>query len=331
MSAGTTGDAKRGRDHGPTGLAIRDPIDWPSLVEVAQTAERTGYRTLLLPEITGRETFSTLAALAGKTEGLGLATGVIPIGARSLPVTAMAAATVHDVSGGRMILGLGTGPAGRGALDRLRSFVLAARQALAGQPIRDERREDVFRLSVGLPQGPPPIWIAALGPRAMRLAGEVADGVILNWCPPERVAFAQERIAEGADAAGRDPAAVTVAVYVRSVVGQEREHAMPALRTAAGQYASYPAYRRQFEQVGLGNEAAAAAAAIRDGRPDRVPDALIDAVCVVGEVGAARSRLRAYREAGADLPVVYPVSVLDAESSIVGTLFALAPTPAVEA
>ena len=327
MTAPETG----GRDPGRTALAIRDAIGWPALVEVVRTAERTGYERLFLPEITARETFSTLAALAGKTLGIGLGTGVVPIVARSMPVTAMAAATVQDVSDGRMVLGLGTGPAGPGALDRLRSFVEATRRVLAGETVLDAQDSGSFRLTLELPGGPPPIWIAALGPRAMRLAGEVADGVILNWCPPERVAFARERIAEGATAAGRDPSDVTVAVYVRAVVGQERPHAMPALRVAAGQYASYPAYRRQFEEVGLGSEADAAAAAVRHGRPDEVPDALVEAVTVAGDADHARARLRAYRDAGADVPVVYPVAVLDAESSIVGTLFALAPSPAVEA
>jgi alkanesulfonate monooxygenase SsuD/methylene tetrahydromethanopterin reductase-like flavin-dependent oxidoreductase (luciferase family) len=327
VSASPTG----GRTAERTAFAIRDPIEWPALVEIVQTAEHTGYDTLFLPEITGRETFSTLAALAGRTETLRLATGVVPIGARSLPVTAMAAATVHDVSGGRMVLGLGTGPATPGALERLRTHVITIRRALAGDTVNDESERGSFRLTLKPAHGAPPVWIAALGPRSMRLAGEIADGAILNWCPPGRVAFAKERIAEGAAASGRDPAEITIAVYVRSVVGQEREHALPALRAAAAQYASYPAYRRQFEQVGLGAEADAAVGAMREGRMDAVPEALIDAVCVVGDAGRARDRLGEYRDAGADLPVVYPVAVLDRESSIVGTLFALAPSPAVEA
>lgn len=312
-----------------TGLAIRDPLPWEDLVEVVETAEQTRYWGLFLPEITGRETFSTLAALAGRTSVLRLGTGVVPIVARSLPVTAMAAATVHDVSAGRMILGLGTGPGGPGALDRLRSAVIALRRIFAGEAVREP--EEAFQLSLDTGPSPPKIWLAALGPRAMRLAGEVADGVLLNWCPPERVAYACERVREGAEAAGRAPADVTVAVYVRAVVGQEEEHAMPALRAAAGQYASYATYRRQFEASGLGEEAAAAARAVADAGPEAVPEALVRAVCILGDPSDARARLQAYRDAGADLPIVYPVAVLDPLSSILGTVFALAPSPAVEA
>jgi alkanesulfonate monooxygenase SsuD/methylene tetrahydromethanopterin reductase-like flavin-dependent oxidoreductase (luciferase family) len=76
--------------------------------------------------------------------------------------------------------------------------------------------------------------------------------------------------------------------------------------------------------MGLGKEAAAAAGG-------DVPDALVRAVCVVGDAGSAGRRLQEYREAGADLPVVYPVPVLEPISSIVGTILALAPQPALEA
>ncbi len=308
----------------PTGFALRDPLPWRDVVEVVETAEGAGYAALFLPETRGREPFATLAALTPVTEALLLGTGVAPMGARSPVTTAMAAATVHEVSGGRLVLGIGTGDAGPGALERLRAYVRAVRLLLAGEPAEvDGRRE---RLWLALPS-PPPIWISALGPRAMRLAGEVADGVLLNWCPPERVALARERVREGAEAAGRDPAAVTVAVYVRACVGPDEEAALAALRAQAGTYASYPAYRRQFHQVGLGELADRAAAAHRDGRPEAVPEALVRAVCLLGDVATAVRRFAAYREAGADLPVVYPVPCLDPRSSVVGTLLALAPRP----
>jgi alkanesulfonate monooxygenase SsuD/methylene tetrahydromethanopterin reductase-like flavin-dependent oxidoreductase (luciferase family) len=157
----------------------------------------------------------------------------------------------------------------------------------------------------------------------MRLAGEVADGVILNWCPPERVAFAAERIREGAERAGRDPGEVVISVYVRSWVGEDEVDAWPALRRDTAQYASYPAYARQFEQVGLGAEAAAAARALEAGRLEVVPEALVRAACAIGD--GAQARIDAYREAGADLPVVYPVATADAAASIESTLSALAP------
>jgi alkanesulfonate monooxygenase SsuD/methylene tetrahydromethanopterin reductase-like flavin-dependent oxidoreductase (luciferase family) len=197
----------------------------------------------------------------------------------------------------------------------LRAYAAAVRVLLDGGAV------DGDRLTLDIPR-PVPIWVAALGPRAMRLAGEIADGVLLNWCPPERVAFARERIREGAERAGRDPAAVRVGVYVRSVVGQGTA-GDAGLRKAAAEYASYPPYRRQFEEAGLGKEAGRAAAG-------DVPEALLDAVSLRGDAAAASRRREAYRDAGADLPVVYPVATLEPVSSILGTLFGLAPAPAVE-
>ena len=314
----------------PTGIALRDPLSWDAFVEIARTVEQTGYTALFLPEITGRDAFVALAGIATSTSTLRLGTGVVTIVSRALPSIAMGAATVHELSDGRMVLGLGTGPVVPGALEQLRERVLAIKAALAGEAVKDGRGGR-FRLSLDLGSEPPPVWIAALGPKAMRLAGEVADGVLLNWCPPERVSFAREQIRLGARSVGRDPSAVTVAVYVRACLGQEPVHALTALRRATGQYASYPAYLRQFEQCGLGQEARAAARAVQGGDADGVPEAMVRRVCLVGEPTEAMGRLQAYREAGADLPIVYPVAVLDASSSIMGTLFALAPHPAVEA
>ncbi|MEX2275833.1 MAG: LLM class flavin-dependent oxidoreductase [Actinomycetota bacterium] len=304
--------------------AIRDPIPWQDFVRVVETLEETGYGALFLPEIAGREAFTTLAAIAGRTQRLRLGTGVVTAASRRIQTMAMAAATVQEVSAGRLVLGLGTGPATPGALDRLRTTVVGLRGLFAGE--RVETDEGSARL-----QAPParavPIWLAALGPRATRLAGEIADGVLLNWCTPERVAQAVGEVHEGARAAGRDPAEVTVAVYVRACVGVDDAAALTGLRAAAGEYAAIPAYRRQFERAGLAVEAQTAARAHHDRRPDAVPESLVRAVSLLGDAEEGRARLRSYREAGAQLPIVYPVPARDRASSLLGTIFALAPHP----
>jgi alkanesulfonate monooxygenase SsuD/methylene tetrahydromethanopterin reductase-like flavin-dependent oxidoreductase (luciferase family) len=304
---------------GTTGFALRDPLPWSEFSAIVRAAETAGYGTLWLPQVSGRDPFVTLGALAGETRDLRLATGVVPMRSRTAIVTAMAAATVHERSGGRAVLGIGSGAVDRGALQELRSYVDTVRSLLGGDTVeRDGRRT---RLSLALPSAVP-IWISALGPKAMRLAGEVADGALLNWCPPERVVFARDRIAEGARAAGRDPADVGIAVYVRSWVGDDVTEGMNAVRAAAAEYASYPAYSRQFAQVGLGEEAAVAAEAHRAGRPHDAPERLVRAVCAFGD--DAPARIAELHDAGAE-PVVYPVTTGDAPASIEATLLALAP------
>lgn len=313
--------------HG-TGFAVRDPWVWRDFAALASDGEAMGYRAVLLPEIAGRDAFVALAGLAGETTNLLLGTGIVPMGSRTTLLTAMGAATVQECSAGRMVLGIGTGPALPGALDRLRGLVVSVRALFAGEQVELERGSG--RLSV-IPDSPPPVWIAALGPRALRLAGEVADGVLLNWATPERVAQAAAQVRHAAESVGRDPSAVTVAVYVRASVHGDPATAMADLRAAAGEYASYPAYARQFTIMGLGAEAEAAAAASRAGHPQDVPDAFVRALCLLGDLPDARERLQAYRDAGADLPVVYPVvnagARTDGAKAVSKTLEALAPTP----
>src|SRR5438093_7656917 len=255
------------------GVALRDPLPWHDFVQVVGTAEESGYEALFVPEIAGREAFSTLAGVAGATERLRLGTGVVAIPTRSLPTMAMAAATVQERCGGRFILGVGAGPPGPGSLDRVRRHVGALRAALSGRAV-DEAEVPGFRLSLSLTQ-PPPIWLAALGDRMIALAGEVADGVLLNWCTPDRVARARRLVADGASRKGRDPDRVTVAVYVRACIDGDQGVALEALREPTGQYAAMPHYRRQLEAMGLDEAAGAAAAAVRNGRPGDVPEGLV--------------------------------------------------------
>ena len=306
-------------------FALRDPWPWPDFAALARGGEAQGYSGVFLPEIAGRDAFVALTALAGETSTLWLGTGIVPMNARTPQVTAMAAATAHERSGGRVILGLGTGPAAAGALDRLRDLVLALRALFRGEAVVLDGRE--VRLSLSL-ESPPQIWISALGPKAVALAGEVADGVLLNWCPPERVERVRSQLAVGAARVGRDPATVTVAAYIRASLGQDPTAAMIALQDAAGEYAGYPAYARQFDEAGLGQEAGLAAAAHAARRPLDVPERLVHAVALTGDQARVRARLQDYLDAGLDVPVIYPVAAGgDPLGSVQATLAALAPTP----
>jgi alkanesulfonate monooxygenase SsuD/methylene tetrahydromethanopterin reductase-like flavin-dependent oxidoreductase (luciferase family) len=263
-----------------TAFTIRDPLPWSDVAAVARAGEVLGYAAVLLPETGARDTLATLTGLADETSSLILGTGVIPMAARTAKLAAMAAATVQERSSGRHLLGVGTGGTAPGALGRLRNYVEEIRGLVGGKAAG-------VALRLPLP-APIPIWVAALGPRATRLAGEIADGVILNWCTPERVRQARDAIRASAAEAGRDPDACTISVYVRASF---TDRADEALLAAAAEYTSYPSYARQFEAMGVEPTAGAA----------------VDAVCLRGDPDRARDRLEAYRAAGADLPVVYPV------------------------
>jgi alkanesulfonate monooxygenase SsuD/methylene tetrahydromethanopterin reductase-like flavin-dependent oxidoreductase (luciferase family) len=324
---------------GRTGVVLRDPLPWHDLVEVVEVAEDTGHEAVFVPEIAGREAFSTLSGFAMATSRMALGTGVVTIPSRSPATTAMGAATVNDLSGGRMILGIGTGdpnavarmPSG-GVMELTRRYVEVVKQALSGRaaPADDLFGGGGFRLALSSESPPPPVWMGALGDGMIRLAGELAEGVLLNWCTPGRVARAKELLVEGAERAGRNPAEVTVAVYVRACLGVEEPVALEALRKMTGLYASFPNYRRQFELMGLGQEASAAAEAFSGGKPNEIPESLIRALTVIGGRAEALDRFAEFREAGADLVLCYPVAALETLSSVMGTVLAAAPSPALE-
>jgi alkanesulfonate monooxygenase SsuD/methylene tetrahydromethanopterin reductase-like flavin-dependent oxidoreductase (luciferase family) len=275
-----------------TAITIRD-LPWSEVAPIAREGEALGYGQVFLPETGARDTLATLVGVAGETETLGLGTGVIPMGARTSKLAAMAAATVQEHSGGRLVLGVGTGGSFPGALDQLRTYVAEIREHLSASP---------------LPMAAPvPVWIAALGPKAVELAGEIADGVILNWCTPERVGEARDAIRASAKAAGRDPDDVTISVYVRASFS-DRAH--EALLAAAGEYASYASYARQFRAMGI----------------EPTAEAVVEAICLRDDPARAKDRLDAYRAAGADLPVVYPVLAPgETAQASIATLTPLAP------
>lgn len=287
---------------GRTGVVLRDPLPWPELRQVVETAEDTGYAAAFVPEITAREAFVTLAGFAAVTSRMHLGTGVVTLDARSAGTTAMAAASLQDLSGGRAVLGIGAGSSG--SLDAVRRYVGEVRSSIGELEVAEEAR------SV-------PIWLGALGDRMVSLAGEIADGLLLNWCTPERVARAAPLAREAAGRAGRDPSAVTVAVYVRACLGVEEDVAAAALGAMVERYAAIPHYRRQFDAMGLGEAA-------------RAPQTTVRALTVSGGRTEALARFEAFREAGADLVLCYPVAALEPFSSIMGTVLAAAPDPAVE-
>jgi alkanesulfonate monooxygenase SsuD/methylene tetrahydromethanopterin reductase-like flavin-dependent oxidoreductase (luciferase family) len=288
-------------------VALREPLPWADLLGLVRTAEDARYERVFVPETANREAFGQLAGFAAATTTLGLGTGVIAIESRAPATIAAGAATLQESSGGRFVLGLGAGFAG---LSALQSAAKEVRAAMDASPLPME--------------SPPPVWFAALGDRAVAAAAEEADGVLLNWCSPERVAGAAEivRRERGGDGAGDG---FTMAVYVRCcLTGVDDGAPLEALAEATRLYAAIPHYRRQFEAMGLGAEAEAAAS----GEP--VPERIVDAVCIRGGREAFRARAAEYLQAGADLVVVYPVPARDAASSMLGTILAAAPDPAIQ-
>lgn len=284
-------------------------LPFEDLAQAVSVAEGTGYEAVFVPDHGVWDPFALLASIARRTSRLRLATGVVTMTSRSPEVMGAAAATLDQVSAGRAILGVGSGRERR--VDRVASYL---------DDLLDHRPDDL------------PLYLAALGDRMVQLASGRADAVLLNWCTPGRVSRARQQLDRTDWTFNETPASrVSLAVYVRACLGHEDEHALAVLREAVGMYAAVPAYRRQLEAEGLGDQASAAAEAAGRGDPSAVPEELVDALCVRGGRDEALARLDEYRAAGADLVVVYPVTAQEPSSSLMGTIMAAAPDPAVEA
>lgn len=224
---------------------------FPELVAQAQLAEELGYDTIAVNHIAARDSFSALSALATATERVQLAVTVAPIYHRSPASMAQSAATVDDVSGGRFTLGLGVGhrltmggwhgqEIGSPAAE-LREYVALVRDLLAGaEPATGRRWNSTFRFNGLSPRPDMPILLAALSPAMLRLAGEIADGVVLWACPADYVRdVVIPEVAKGRAESGKTldgfavmpavPAAVGDPAQAAAGAAQERDRPGPAL------------------------------------------------------------------------------------------------------
>jgi NAD(P)-dependent dehydrogenase (short-subunit alcohol dehydrogenase family) len=167
-----------------------------------------------------------------------------------------------------------------------------------------------FRLGVRLGERRPKVVVGALNPRMLALAGEVADGVLLNYLPASHVPWSVEQVRAGEATAGRSPGDVTVYGYVHVGVC-ERGEGIDLARRDLFSYAVVDAYAANFERAGFRAEVAAIrghhAEGDRDGALAAVSDAMVDAIDVMGDADHVHATVQAYADAGVDVPVVMPL------------------------
>ena len=284
---------------------------------VAQRAEALGYRSFWTAEVTGPEAFSVLAAAGAAAPSLGLGTGVIALQLRTPMVVAMAGATLQALHPDReVVLGVGiSSPVvtsrwhgvayGDRPLARVREYVTLLRACLAGQPVSfsgDFYEVSRFRLGVRLGERRPSIVVGALNEGMLRLAGEVADGVLLNYLPASHVPWSVAQVREGGLA--------TIYGYVHAGAC-DRADGIEAARRDLFSYAVVDAYARSFERAGFGDEVAEIrsrhAAGDREGAVAAVSDRMVDAIDVMGDGAAVAATVAAYVEAGVERPVLMPL------------------------
>jgi probable F420-dependent oxidoreductase len=291
-------------------------------VELTRLAEEQGfdYAWLWDSHVLWQDVYPIFALMAAATSRIHLGPCVTNPATRDPTVTASALATLNDISGDRMELGIGRGDSARRVLgkppltvDRLAAAAVLIKDLAEGRPARVDGAEVRLKWA----KGTLPLWIAGYGPRALRLAGEVGDGVILQLADPHLIAWLLGFVREGAERAGRDPTAIQVMAAAPAYVSADLDHAreqvrwFPALVSnhvvdLIGRYppqelpaelTAYVRARDHYDYADHGRVGAEHAAF--------VSDEVVDRFCVIGTAAACERRLRELAAAGVDQFNIY--------------------------
>ncbi len=307
-------------------------------LQVVQEAERLGYDSIWTAEAYGSDAATVLAWLAAGTSTIKLGSAIFQMPGRSAAMTAMTAATIDALSGGRMLLGIGSsGPQvaegwhgqrfGR-QLARTRDYVAVVRKALS----RERLEYHGETLELPLPDGPGkalkltispvqeqiPIYLAAIGPRNTALAGEIADGWIPTFFSPEHVSDLRALLEEGAARSGRSLDGFDIAPTVNAYVSDDREAARNLMRPFLALYIGGMGSRDQnfYNKLVQRYGFEAAATQVQDlyleGKREEagaaIPDELIDMVSLCGPRDVVRDRIQAFRDGGVGTLMVSPMA-----------------------
>jgi len=307
-------------------------------LEVVQAAEKLGYDSVWAAEAYGSDAATVLAWLAAGTSTIKLGSAIFQIPARTPAMTAMTAATIDELSGGRMVLGIGSsgprvaegwhGQRFARQLQRTREYVSVVRMALARERLQFQGET----LELPLPDGPGkalklmispvqeriPIYLAAIGPKNTALAGEIADGWIPTFFSPEYVADFRALLEEGATRSGRSLDGFDIAPTVQSYISEDRAAARDLMRPVLALYIGGMGSRKQnfynnlVQRYGFEQAAQEVQDLYLDGKRQEaaaaLPDELIDMVSLCGPRAVVAERLQAFRDAGVGTLMVTPMS-----------------------
>jgi alkanesulfonate monooxygenase SsuD/methylene tetrahydromethanopterin reductase-like flavin-dependent oxidoreductase (luciferase family) len=292
----------------------------PKALDRVRLADELGFDAAYVTHIAGRDSLTVLMGYAAATERIRLGTGVVPIFSRTPATMAQTAATIDEYSDGRMVLGLGIshrvtvenwhGQKIEKPVTQMREYVAAVRAILRAEAPPDATFFPTRFAFMGYgARAELPIYVAALSPNMLRLAGQLADGVMLWLCSP---AYIRETVIpgvrQGLEKAGRSPDGFDVVAAVPIALTDDVEAARATLRQDLVPYASLPFYRAMLESSGFGDELAAFDAGMADGDIERakagLSDRMLDELAGVGSADDVRAAVERYREAGAVSPCV---------------------------
>jgi F420-dependent oxidoreductase-like protein len=307
-------------------------------LKLVQEAEALGYDSVWTAEAYGSDAATVLAWIAQATDRIKLGAAILQMPARSPAMTAMTAATIDQLSNGRMLLGIGSsGPQvaegwhgqrfGR-QLQRTREYIAVVRMALARERVefKGETLElplpdgpgKALKLTIAPVQEEMPIYLAAIGPKNTALAAEIADGWIPTLLSPEHVGEFLPLLEQGFAAAGDGAKPFDIAPTVNVFVSDDLDSARDAMRPYVALYVGGMGSRKQnfynalVSRYGWADVAREVQDLYLEGKKEEaaaaLPGELIDSVSLCGPRDVVRERLGIYRDAGVGTLIVSPMA-----------------------
>jgi F420-dependent oxidoreductase-like protein len=286
-----------------------------SAIRRAQLAEELGYESIYVTHIGGRDSITLLTAYAARTERIRLGTGVIPIYARTPANMAQSFATLDEFAGGRAVAGIGVshkpvvehwfGQSIDKPLAEIREYTAILRAIWRGEdPPPGEKFRTAFHLNGWDPRPDMPVYLAGLSPGMLRLAGEIADGVILWLCNPNYIRdVVVPTVREGREKAGRPLEGFDIVAAVPSAVTEDPEAARETLRGELVTYFNLPYYRKMLERSGLDPDEGAT-------------NEFLSLLGAIGSADEARAAVRRYAEAGTTSPCIGGIPGSDFDTTL---------------
>lgn len=292
-------------------------------VERARLAEHTGYDSVWLSQLPNeRDTSLVLAAYASGTERVGLGSFVFPIYTRHPTAMVQMAATLDELSNGRFRLGIGVshrvtvevlwGLRLEHPVDAMREYLTIVRRSLAEGSVSFEGAHFTARWAYSPPRRADlQVLIAALRPRMLELAGELADGVALWMCSPRYIqSHVVPHVRAGRERAGKDLDGFEIVAALDASLTTDIEGARQVFRRRFEQYAGLPYYRRMLDASGFQDQLARG----------EITDDMLHELAGIGDEQALRDAVRRYRDAGCTLPLVGPFAQHERAAGFEATL-----------
>ncbi|MCX5386519.1 TIGR03842 family LLM class F420-dependent oxidoreductase [Streptomyces sp. NBC_00083] len=317
------------------GLVLQTDPPAAQVISLMKRAERNGFRYgwTFDSSVLWQEPFVIYSQILANTRRLTVGPMVTNPGTRTWEVTASTFATLNDMYGNRTVCGIGRGDSAMRVAGRKPNTLARLGDAIGViRDLAEGREAEVDGQPLKLPwvkDGKLPVWMAAYGPKALALAGEKADGFILQLADPFLTEWMVKAVRTAASDAGRDPDSLTICVAAPAYVGDDLAHAREQCRWFGGMVGNHVAdlVSRYGEHSGLVPEALTAYIKQRQGydyshhgrtgNPDTafVPDEIVDRFCLLGPVEAHIEKLKALRDLGVDQFAVYAMH--DAREAVI--------------